>query len=223
MAYNWHEKAEKDWDDRADFWHSNSKEMWETGSRKDIVPFFKEYVPLDGEIGDLGCGDGYGAFLLSKEGYRVTGMDISPRMVEMSNAYKSERLDFIVGDLNRIPFQENELSGVMAINSLEWTEDPFKVLKDIHQSVKKGGYALFGILGPTAQPRINSFARLTGQQVICNTMMPWEFEKLSELAGWGKIAERHVLKRGVDTKMADRLPSELKQALSFMTLFMLKA
>ncbi|RLQ95245.1 class I SAM-dependent methyltransferase [Falsibacillus albus] len=220
----WRKMAEAAWNDKADLWNSNSVEMWNAGSRKDIIPFFKEFVPEEGHIGDLGCGDGYGSYLLSQNGYRVTGMDLSPRMIELANQNQSEneRLSFIQGDLTNPPFKEAQLDGIMAINSLEWTKDPLSVLKEIHRITKPESYALFGILGPTAHPRKNSFGRLRGEKVICNTMMPWEFEQLAQENGWKKIAEHHVYKRGVDTHFARQLSSELKQALTFMTLFMLQ-
>ncbi|GIW50384.1 MAG: hypothetical protein KatS3mg080_0995 [Anoxybacillus sp.] len=30
------------------------------GSRKTIIPFVATYIPKDGYIADIGCGDGYG-------------------------------------------------------------------------------------------------------------------------------------------------------------------
>ncbi len=38
--FNWHESAEKKWDNNAEFWNQNSQEMWDSGSRSTIIPFF---------------------------------------------------------------------------------------------------------------------------------------------------------------------------------------
>ncbi|HLR60947.1 MAG TPA: SAM-dependent methyltransferase, partial [Lentibacillus sp.] len=37
--FDWHQEAELQWDNRAEFWSERSMEMWDSGSRKDIVPF----------------------------------------------------------------------------------------------------------------------------------------------------------------------------------------
>jgi SAM-dependent methyltransferase len=220
-SFSWREETKKQWDNRAKDWHINAKEMWENGSRKEILPFFIEHIPI-GNIVDLGCGDGYGSHLLNKKGYKVVGMDISERMVTIAKNLESNRLTFVQGDLSKTPFEDEQFSGIMAINSLEWTENPLEALNEIKRIVINGGYGCFGILGPTAKPRINSFPRLEGNNAICNTMMPWEFEKLALKNGWQKIAEKGVYKRDITNNHLIGLSNELKQALTFMNLFILK-
>ncbi|MBS4173207.1 methyltransferase domain-containing protein [Bacillus sp. FJAT-49736] len=220
-SFSWDGETKRQWNENAENWHSNSKEMWMHGSRKDIMPFFNKYIP-PGLIADLGCGDGYGSLLLSQNGYEVIGMDISDKMIAIAKNLENERLTFMQGNLLNTPFEDSQFNGVMAINSLEWTEKPLIALNEINRIIVKGGYGCFGILGPTAMPRVNSFPRLEGKNAICNTIMPWEFEKLALKHGWEKIAESKVYKKGVSTQHTDGLSNELKQALSFMTLFILK-
>jgi hypothetical protein len=110
----------------------------------------------------------------------------------------------------------------MAINSIEWTERPLEALNEMRRVLKSGHLLCVGLLGPTAAPRINSYRRLYGEPVICNTMMPWEFEKLAQENGWELVDGEGVYKRGVSEKMVANLPAELKQALTFMWLFMLR-
>jgi ubiquinone/menaquinone biosynthesis C-methylase UbiE len=111
---------------------------------------------------------------------------------------------------------------MMAINVLEWTEKPAHVLAEFKRVLKKGGHLCAGILGPTAAPRMNSFNRLYGEETICNTMMPWEFEKLAEESGWKMIGGHGVHKKEVTDENYQGLSDELKQALSFMWVFMLR-
>ena len=219
----WVDEAEKQWDNRADSWHSSSRGMWETGSRKDIIPFLKKYLPDKSAICDLGCGDGYASVMLARMGYHVTGIDLSEQMLEKASVLaKGRSVQFIKADISEVPLESNSLDAVMAINSLEWTESPLKVLFEIKRIVKKDGLACIAILGPTAMPRINSFPRLYGEKVICNTMMPWEFEKLAEENGFKKIAEMGVYKREAEKLPVENLPLELRQSLSFMWVFMFK-
>jgi hypothetical protein len=53
-------------------------------------------------------------------------------------------------------------------------------------------------------------------------MMPWEFEQLAKENGWEVIDGEGVYKRNVTDKLIGQLPNELKQALTFLWLFMLK-
>ncbi|MDQ0215859.1 ubiquinone/menaquinone biosynthesis C-methylase UbiE [Oikeobacillus pervagus] len=219
---NWIHDAKEQWDERANNWHSRSINMWEKGSRKDIIPFFLKYLNHQKTICDLGCGDGYGAFLLANQGFQVTGIDLSEKMIQLAKRNENNDLQFKVGDLSKLPFHDESNDAALAINSIEWTESPFHVLKEIARILVPKGIACIGILGPTAEPRLNSYPRLLGEQVIQNTMMPWEFQKLACENGWRVIDELHVFKQAVDESKVKDLPSELKQALSFMTVFLIQ-
>jgi ubiquinone/menaquinone biosynthesis C-methylase UbiE len=221
--FKWHEEAKKQWDERAEFWNQSSEDMWERGSRKTILPFLASYIPIGSEMIDLGCGDGYGSWKLAQSGYRVVGIDLSYEMVEKARIRgENEQLRFIQGDLTHLPFDDEAFSGAMAINSLEWTEEPLKALNEMKRVIKRGHYLCVGLLGPTAGPRANSYQRLYGKPVICNTMMPWEFEKLAQENGWELVDGKGVYKKEVDEEAVSGLPTELKQALTFMWLFMLR-
>jgi ubiquinone/menaquinone biosynthesis C-methylase UbiE len=222
-TFNWVNEAEKQWNDRSKFWNKNSKEMWEEGSRKGIIPFFLKHVTTATTVCDLGCGDGYGSYKLAQSGYHVVGIDLSEEMIEKAKSQrKSENLQFEKGDISKLDIGKSTFDAVMAINSLEWTESPLAVLNEMKRIVKPDGYACIGILGPTAMPRTNSYRRLYGEEVICNTMMPWEFEQLAKENGWEKLDELPVYKRGADAINLFNVTTDLKQALSFMWVFMLK-
>jgi ubiquinone/menaquinone biosynthesis C-methylase UbiE len=222
-VFHWHQEAEKQWNEKAVEWSQNSKNMWENGSRKTIVPFIQQYVEKGSAILDAGCGDGYGAYKLAKAGYAVTGVDISKEMIETANKKSfGLNLSFYQGDILEIPAENESFQCVMAINSLEWTEVPVQALLEIKRITKTGGFLCAGILGPTAFPRINSYRRLYGEEVICNTMMPWEFEKLAVENGFRIIDEHGVYKKGVKEEDIEHLPKELRQSLTFMWVFMLQ-
>jgi ubiquinone/menaquinone biosynthesis C-methylase UbiE len=216
----WHTSAKTRWEDNADHWHSKSVEMWTSGSRKAVIPFFHKFIENGQNVADLGCGDGYGSYLLYEKGYIVTGMDFSKNMVDIARKQKRENLSFVQGDLRSLPFLDGQFDAVMAINSVEWTENPLHTLNEIERVVDKGGYICIGLLGPTAHPRENAYPRLYGEEAICNTMMPWELEKLAHNKGWKKIGEDWIYKKGVNPSLTDTLSNELRQALTFTTLFM---
>lgn len=221
--FNWHEAAQQKWDDQAEFWNQNSEEMWDHGSRSTILPFFQRHVKKGSKILDVGCGDGYGTYKASQAGYDACGVDLSAQMIRMAkDRGEGENLSFIEGDLVALPFQDEEFEAVLAVNSLEWTENPLAALTEVKRILQPNGLACIAILGPTAKPRENSFPRLYGKNAVCNTMMPWEFERLAEEEGFKVLDGIGVYKRGVDEKMSGQLPVELRQALTFMWVFILK-
>ncbi|PQZ53958.1 MULTISPECIES: bifunctional 2-polyprenyl-6-hydroxyphenol methylase/3-demethylubiquinol 3-O-methyltransferase UbiG [Bacillus] len=221
--FNWHESAEKKWDNNAEFWNQNSQEMWDSGSRSTIIPFFEQYVEKEVQVLDVGCGDGYGTYKLSLTGYKAVGVDLSEVMIQKGKERgEGPNLSFIKGDLSSLPFENEKFEAIMAINSLEWTEEPLQALNEIKRVLKKDGYACIAILGPTAKPRENSYPRLYGKDVVCNTMMPWEFEQLAKEQGFEIVDGTGVYKRGVNEKMLGQLPTELQQSLTFLWVFMLK-
>jgi ubiquinone/menaquinone biosynthesis C-methylase UbiE len=217
----WLQKGEQLWDKNVSFWSKESKNMWDKGSRAEIVPFMKRHVPQTATILDVGCGDGYGSFLLAREGYEVVGMDYSGEMIKQAQRYTTEHiLSFIKGDMSTMPFANETFQGVMAITSVEWTESPLKVIHEFHRILSQEGKCCVAILGPTAQPRERSYRRLYGEEVVCHTVMPWEFGQLACENRFTLVDEYGVYKRGVDEEIIASLPTALKQSLSFMWVFM---
>ncbi|MGG3939809.1 class I SAM-dependent methyltransferase [Anoxybacillus kestanbolensis] len=131
-------------------------------------------------------------------------------------------VDFQQADIMNLPFPDETFTGAMIINCFEWTERPLAALEEVRRVLKANAYVCVGILGPTAAPRVNSYRRLYDEAVICNTMMPWEFERLATENGFTVVDGEGVYKREIDNSIIRHLPTELKQAVSFMWLFMLQ-
>ncbi|MFC4559948.1 class I SAM-dependent methyltransferase [Virgibacillus kekensis] len=219
-SFNWQKEAEAQWNSRAGFWNERSMSMWDNGSRKDIIPFIGNHLESGSRILDIGCGDGYGSWKLHHAGYHVTGIDLSEEMIRRAKErVHNDEISFLQGDAGKLPFNNQSTEAIMAINVLEWTEDPAATIREFHRVLKDGGVLFAGILGPTAGPRMNSYPRLKGEKVICNTMMPWEFQPLADETGLKYKDGFGVYKEDIQTQHQHGLPLELKQALTFMWVF----
>lgn len=222
-SFDWQKKAQKEWDDQASFWSERSKNMWDSGSRKDIIPFIQKHIKLGSRIIDIGCGDGYGTNKLKKFGYDATGIDISMKMVDLARQQFHETgIRFQQGDVNQLPYPDNYFDGGMVINVLEWTDNPAKSLKEIKRILTNDGVLCVGILGPTAGPRTHGYPKVYGKNVILNAMMPWEFLQLAKESGFKLLDSYGVYKKEVKEQHVNGLSRQLKQALSFMWVFMLR-
>lgn len=81
------EKARKDWNRLAEPYQANCQEPG-TGTYNKLVEI-PAMLSLIGNVKgkkmlDAGCGHGYYSLLLAKKGPRVTGIDISEKMIELA-------------------------------------------------------------------------------------------------------------------------------------------
>lgn len=75
------------------------------------------------KILDVGCGSGFFSILLAKEGYEVTGIDLTPEMIEKSKMLALEeeaKADFICMDAEQLDFADESFDMVVSRN-LTWT------------------------------------------------------------------------------------------------------
>lgn len=222
MDKEWNKNTKVKWNKQATNWDERSINMWDHGSRKDIIPFFNKHASQDSTVIDIGCGSGYGSFKLKELGFDVTGIDLSEKMIELAKKYLGNDVLLHVASVDALPFEDEAFDHALLINVIEWTENPIDALIEIKRILKKDGMLCVGILGATAGPRANSYQRLYKEKVVMNTMMPWEFFQLAKENGFNLVEQQVIHKNDVDSKDVAQLPDELQQAISFMTLFMLK-
>ncbi|MGW3496229.1 class I SAM-dependent methyltransferase [Streptomyces sp. NPDC001020] len=114
--------------------------------------------PRPGDLLDLGCGTGSLSLLAAERGYRVTGVDLSPAMVELARA-KTAGHDtvFHIGDAATPPVGE-QLFDVVLVRHVLWTlPDPGRVLRHWRGLLRPGGRlvlveGVWGTVSPVGVP-----------------------------------------------------------------------
>lgn len=95
---------------------------------------------------DVGCGIGLTASRIAKEhGCGVTGVDISPKMVEWARKNAREEgaegmTEFLVADAQELPFRDGEFDAVICESVLAFVPDDRKAVGEFARVLKKGGY-----------------------------------------------------------------------------------
>jgi SAM-dependent methyltransferase len=86
---------------------------------------------------DVGAGNGLYLSLLKHHGWRVQGLDISPKAAEMAKNHFD--IDVFVGELDQLPFQAESFDHVNMSHVLEHVPDPLQTMKKVKELLKVGG------------------------------------------------------------------------------------
>ncbi|HHW37247.1 MAG TPA: class I SAM-dependent methyltransferase [Bacillales bacterium] len=99
---------------------------------------------------DLGCGTGIYSLELAKKGLKVTGMDISEEMLKQARKKAIQSgydLDLISGDFHTLPFEDEVFDLVITNITLEFADDPKRVVSEAMRVLKTGGCFVAGFIG----------------------------------------------------------------------------
>jgi SAM-dependent methyltransferase len=104
---------------------------------------FAEATRGSGWVVDLGCGPGHVAKYLREQGVSVIGVDLSVEMIKVAGSLSPE-IDFRVGDMRRLDFDDASLAGVVAFYSIVHF-DPAElsaVFREMRRVLRQDGLAL---------------------------------------------------------------------------------
>jgi len=87
---------------------------------------------------DVGCGSGYFCKLAVDKGFDVTGLDATPELIAEAKKRASGK-NFIVGEMEQLPFEENYFDIVCGFNSFQYATDIKNALKEAKRVLKDGG------------------------------------------------------------------------------------
>lgn len=116
---------------------------------------YREYAPwMPGVMGfdecagtrllEVGCGMGTDLLQFARGGAKVTGVDLTPRSIEISRQHLSvygEVGDFANADCERLPFADASFDVVYSNGVLHHTPDTATAVREIHRVLRHGGRA----------------------------------------------------------------------------------
>jgi SAM-dependent methyltransferase len=93
---------------------------------------------------EVGCGMGTDLLQFARGGALCTGVDLTPRSVEVSSLHfglYGMRADFVLADGERLPFADNSFDVVYSNGVLHHTPDTAGGVRELHRVLRPGGVA----------------------------------------------------------------------------------
>ena len=90
---------------------------------------------------DAGCGPAPILSLLSElyPDKHFTGLDLTPAMIEKAKEKNLPNVDFVVGDCENLPFEENSFDVIICCESFHHYPNPQDFFHSVYRCLRKGG------------------------------------------------------------------------------------
>lgn len=165
---------------------------------------------VDAEVLDAGCGVGYGSSYLAEVASHVVGVDVSEEAIAYARQrYGGPNVEFVVGDLTALEFDDASFDVVCSFETIEHVEDVERYLGQIARVLRSDG--IFVVSTPrvdaTTRAPDNPFHRVELSRDDFQTALLSRFEEV-ELYGQRRLqTTRHLLLQRVDVLgLRRRLP-----------------
>ena len=135
----------------ASYRHS-ARAMWEAGDYDGLISTIRTSAPKDfvaglnaappGQVLDIACGTGSTALPLARLGFDVTGLDLSPRMLDMArNKARGEGLAicFDEGVVEALPYPDASFDMAVSMFGIMFSPMPQDAIREAARVLKPGG------------------------------------------------------------------------------------
>jgi SAM-dependent methyltransferase len=129
-----------------DSWYAGRRGAMYDRLEKKLIANFLPAKTEGKRLLEIGCGTGHWSRFFSQCGFKVTGLDISERMINIALQKCIPNVSFHVGDGHLLPFQDSTFDLTAAITTLEFVRDAEVILREMIRCTRKPGRILLGML-----------------------------------------------------------------------------
>jgi SAM-dependent methyltransferase len=129
--------------------HFAPLELLTTPTAARLVAFAR--VRAEDGVLDVGCGTGVVAVTAARRGARVTGLDLTPELLERARenaALAKVTIDFHEGDVERLPFDDSEFDVVLSQYGHMFAPRPEVAIAEMLRVLRPGGTIAFSTWPP---------------------------------------------------------------------------
>ncbi len=108
------------------------------------------YFEKKSKILDIGCGTGRTTLHLIKKGYKITGLDLTPKFIEIAKRIaekKKIKAKYVLGDATNLKYKNNVFDNVLfSFNGwamIPGKDNRTKALEEVYRALKPNGYFIF--------------------------------------------------------------------------------
>ena len=113
------------------------------------VRFLQSIFPKYGKMLEVGCGTAFVSLYFTKRGFTAHCLDSNQEILNTAEEnFKNEKTrgKFVLGDAERLPFENNEFDVVTSYGLLEHFANPKKAISEMVRVTKKGGLVFADIV-----------------------------------------------------------------------------
>ena len=162
----------------------------------DVISDFAQRLPgKANRLLDLGCGAGepFPAHFI-RQGWQVTGVDFSSRMLEMAHHYQPD-METIFADMTEVEFPDEQFDAITAIYCLFHIEyqKHEAIFQKIYRWLKPGGHSLFTYATKeyTGADVFNGYKEFMGEQLFYSHTTPDNLYAVLKTIGFTVESARH--------------------------------
>ena len=189
----WLERSRAAWDARAERWDTRAEANTTVPDRNEDLNRVWAALQLHSgaRLLDAGCGSGQFAIAFALRGAHVTGVDLSPAMIERARAHAARQgivVEWRIGDATHLSAPLAVYDAIHARMLLQLVPDIPAVLREFRRVLKPGGRLLASVPGALSPIYQASWMRhLPGGDPGNNYLLPWELDALLHEHGWRVI------------------------------------
>lgn len=90
------------------------------------------------EVLDIGCGSGYALRMAAELGARVTGLDITPQLLEIARQ-RAPDATLVEAGMDQLPFADRSFDVAVGFNAFQFADDPRTAVGEAARVIRAGG------------------------------------------------------------------------------------
>ncbi len=187
-----------EWFEDESFWDKFYPSMFSEGKFEAAENEVESILDLTrlpgGDVLDLACGPGRHAVTLAMKGFDVTGVDLSPflleKAIELGNA-NGANVEWVREDMRRFVRPETfdlVINMMTAFGYFDDKRDDIKVLRNIHKSLREGGALVLETMGKECLA--NGFRETTSEELPDGSL---KVERHQVIDDWTRIKNQWIV------------------------------